>query len=69
MKRHVSLVHEGNKPFQCEICAYRFSQKGHMRRHIASVHEEKKPLKCDICDHSTVVQPTNRVGTLGYDLV
>ena len=45
-------VHEEKKPFKCDICDYRCSQKSNMNKHVASVHEGKKPFKCDICDYS-----------------
>ena len=52
MKTHVVSVHEGKKPFKCDICDYNCSQKSVMNRHVASVHQEKKPFKCNICDYS-----------------
>ena len=53
MNRHVESVHEGKKPFKCDICDYRDALKrGQINRHVASVHEEKKPFKCDICDYN-----------------
>ena len=50
MKRHVTMVHEGKKPFICDICDYNCSLKSTMNIHVASVHEEKKPFTCFICD-------------------
>jgi uncharacterized Zn-finger protein len=37
LRKHVESVHEGKKPFQCNICVASFSQKGHMNRHFESV--------------------------------
>jgi KRAB domain-containing zinc finger protein len=51
LKVHVASVHEGDKPFNCDICNYCFSKRDKLKRHIASIHEGKKPLKCDICDY------------------
>ena len=51
LAQHIK-IHEGKKPFNCDICNYRCSQKGDMKTHVASVHEGKKPFKCDICDYS-----------------
>ena len=51
MTRHVGSVHEGKKPFKCEICDFRCSLKGTMKSHVESVHEGKKPFKCDICNY------------------
>ena len=42
MKRHVASVHEGKKPFKCDICDYKFSQKTSMKSHVETVHEGKK---------------------------
>ena len=50
MKTHVKSVHEGKKPFKCDICDYIFSLKGNLNQHAASVHKGKKPFKCNICD-------------------
>ena len=39
------------KPYQCEICSIRFSQKTSLSSHVASVHEGKKPVfQCDQCN-------------------
>ena len=43
MKTHISMVHEGKKPFKCHICDYSCSLKHHIKSHVASVHERKKP--------------------------
>ena len=47
--RHVSSVHEGNKPFKYDICNYRSPCKGDLKKstfkkHVASVHERNKPF-------------------------
>ena len=51
LKQHIG-VHEGKKPYKCDICAYCCSQKGTMNRHVAFVHERKETFKCEICDYS-----------------
>ena len=51
-----SAIHEGKKPFKCDICDYRCSRKGNMKTHVALVHEGKKPFKCDICDYSCLLK-------------
>ena len=50
MKKHITIVHEGEKPFKCSICNYSASTKQHLDMHITSVHEVKKTFKCSICD-------------------
>ena len=44
MNDHVASVHEGVKPFKCDICQYSCSEKDSMKKHVASVHEEKKAI-------------------------
>ena len=48
----IQSVHEGKKPFKCNICDTGFSYKGHLNVHFESVHNGKKPFKCNICDAS-----------------
>ena len=51
LNRHHAAVHEGKKPFECNICMQKFPSQSNMTRHIASVHEEKKSSKCEICEY------------------
>ena len=39
-KKNMASVHEGKKPFKCEVCYY--MEKRTMKSHIASIHEGKK---------------------------
>ena len=52
-QQHVVSVHEGKKPFKCDICDFSCSLRHNMKRHVALVHEENNPFKCDICDFSS----------------
>ena len=45
MKTHIASVHNGEKPFKCDICDVTFAQKGHMKNHISSIHEREGSLK------------------------
>ena len=55
--RHITLVHEKNKPyrwtFECNVCSKRFGSKSEFYRHFAKVHEKNKPYRwtfqCTIC--------------------
>ena len=51
--KHKISVHEGMKPFECNICDTRFYQKNNLADHISMVHEENRPNKCEICDFAT----------------
>ena len=50
--RHIELVHERIKPFQCETCASSFAEKRRLQEHIAFNHEGKTLYMCDTCKTS-----------------
>ena len=52
MKIHVATVHEGKKPFKCEVCDYKWYQKSSLENNVASVHTGNKPFTC-VCDYSS----------------
>jgi hypothetical protein len=41
MKGHIASVHEGKKPFECNICKTSFAEKGTLKKHLVSVHKAK----------------------------
>ena len=45
LNRHVTSVHEGKKPFQCNACDASFAQNSDLKKNKASVHEGNKPFK------------------------
>ena len=50
LRRHIQGVHLKMKPFKCEYCDARFSQKINRANHIKSVHFGEKPYICECCD-------------------
>ena len=40
---HISMVHEGLKPYQCHLCVYRSARKPDLKKHLASVHWNRHP--------------------------
>lgn len=42
-------VHDGKRPYECEIGIKFFFLKGKLNRHIAFIHDWKKPYKCEVC--------------------
>ncbi|XP_021710307.1 zinc finger protein Xfin [Aedes aegypti] len=41
LKQHIQMHHSKDKPFECNICKYRFEFKGHMIRHKANNHADE----------------------------
>ena len=42
LKKHISKLHEKDKPFQCISCPTRFSFRNELERHFSRVHEGKE---------------------------
>uniref|UniRef100_A0ABD2X3B1 C2H2-type domain-containing protein n=1 Tax=Trichogramma kaykai TaxID=54128 RepID=A0ABD2X3B1_9HYME len=51
-QRLKNIIHDGNKPFDCEICHKSFGLNTSLQRHIKAVHDRSKPFQCDICHKS-----------------
>ena len=49
-------VHEGKKPYECNLCDKIFTVNSSLKQHIESVHEKKKPFNCDTCKSSFTLE-------------
>ncbi|XP_050300787.1 zinc finger protein 92-like [Anthonomus grandis grandis] len=52
LKSHIKTVHEGIKPFICNICGHKSSRKEMLTLHIRQ-HTATKPFECDYCTFRT----------------
>ena len=43
------LTHMGEKPFACDHCDYRSTQKSNLNTHLKSHHSERKTYNCHVC--------------------
>ena len=46
---HISVVHDKVKPFQCEKCGKKFSDKYSLEDHMRIKHEKEKMFMCHFC--------------------
>ena len=45
------LVHNGLKPFKCDVCEYACTTSSHLTTHLR-VHSGEKPFKRHVCDYA-----------------
>ena len=53
LKRHIQVVHHGEKTHLCNHCSYMSSRSSDLKRHVRAVHEHQKSFKCEYCEYST----------------
>ena len=53
---YLDSVHEGNNPFNCDICNATLHKKHSLKEHAASVHDAKKPFNCKIYSATFIKQ-------------
>ena len=58
LKRHVNLVHNGLKDYNCGSCGKSFSLVQNLKNHINGVHNGQKDHKCDTCGKHSPEQST-----------
>ena len=48
VNRHYKC-HTGERPYQCNICARAFAERGNLIRHCKAIHNGIKPFQCEHC--------------------
>ena len=52
LRKHMSIVHCGLKPYECNVCRMRFARKHSLQLHTAAVHtaaRDKVTYPCVLC--------------------
>ena len=47
LKKHISIVHEGVRKYQCDQCEKAFGHNADLKRHISGVHKGEKKFQCE----------------------
>ena len=50
LKRHIRVVHQGDKRYNCDVCKKAFSNSNAVKEHM-TMHTGER-FKCEICDKS-----------------
>ena len=48
---HTASVHEGDRPFHCQVCGASFRKGSHLKEHTR-IHTGEKPFRCYGCGSS-----------------
>ena len=50
MKNHIKVIHENQKPYECDTCGSCFTENSTLKSHNETVHlKKKKEYKCNHC--------------------
>ena len=49
LKRHVKVIHQQIRPFECDQCKKTFTKKNHLKGHVKAVHQKIRPFECVQC--------------------
>lgn len=55
LKRHMKVVHQGIRKYECEHCGKSFGKAETLKYHVMT-HTGERPLECEIC-HKRFIQP------------
>ena len=57
INKHIRIKHEGQKPYQCEICKMGFVTKNNLENHQwQHKHPRARPFKCQLCNKAYLRQ-------------
>lgn len=66
LRKH-SLIHSGEKSFQCPECPFRATQKSTVNTHLNVIHFKSKDMfKCPYCDYETLLKGNLKVHVLRH---
>ena len=57
LKKHIKIVHENFKNYECETCGKSFSAARSLKKHNHTVNEGHKNHKCEFCGKSFTGAP------------
>ena len=50
LNRHIARIHEGLKPFKCDVCGVHMADKSNLQRHIKVMHKSIGEHDCKLCE-------------------